>query len=50
MDVDILWSALVATAPTLEAAHEAFLYHARNDPAWYKFYGDRLEEEVLKLR
>jgi hypothetical protein len=45
IDLDILWPVCKAKAHDIEHARQAFLLHAKLDPAWQ----DMTEWEVLRL-
>jgi hypothetical protein len=45
VDLEILWPVCKTKARNLEDAREAFLLHAKLDPAWQ----DMSEQEVLRM-
>lgn len=49
IDLQILWPVCKKQATNLEQAHRAFMFHAMNDPAWVRHYGERLEAKVWEL-
>ncbi len=51
IDLDVLWPIIKERARgDLAMAHEAFFMHAFNDPAWVVYYGEKLWDEVTKLK
>jgi hypothetical protein len=49
IDLQILWPQCKKIAPDLDHAKAAFMVHAANDPAWARYYGEKLLSIVDKL-
>ena len=50
VDLKILWPECKKQAPDLDHARAAFAVHAFNDPAWVRFYEERLYAVIGELQ
>lgn len=50
IDLAVLWPQCKEIAPDLDHARAAFAVHAFNDPAWVRYYKDRLVNVIGELK
>lgn len=49
IDIKLLWPTCKELTPDLATAHQVFMVHAANDPAWIGAFGEQTWTKVQEL-